>query len=273
MEVKKNRNNLRLDLITSKNVNISEPSDIKSFFEIVLKVVIVLYVIFLLFGLIANIVVDNISTQTQLRIEKVLNLTVRKNNLNDKYPRELKKLERIKREIMKRDDTLKGKSTLPIYIKPNSTVNAFLMPNGSIFVTEGILKRKYSDEELTFILAHEIGHYSNKDHIHTLCKKFMFKMMCLIFSNNNDEVTKVFEKARNIENLKYSKFRESKADKYAGEMLIKIYGSTKGGVMLLKDLKKNSLVPEFAYVFLDHPSNNVRIKKLQKLEKRIKKGS
>ena len=41
-------------------------------------------------------------------------------------------------------------------------VNAFAAPNGYIYVTKGLLKIIESDDELAFVLAHEIGHLEKK---------------------------------------------------------------------------------------------------------------
>ncbi|HEV8176246.1 MAG TPA: M48 family metalloprotease, partial [Gemmatimonadales bacterium] len=38
------------------------------------------------------------------------------------------------------------------------TINAFALPGGQIFITEGLLKRLESDGQLAGVLGHEIGH-------------------------------------------------------------------------------------------------------------------
>ncbi len=48
--------------------------------------------------------------------------------------------------------------TYRIFIMPTSSPNAFAMPGGVLFVTQGLLEMVKSEAELVAILGHEIGH-------------------------------------------------------------------------------------------------------------------
>lgn len=56
-------------------------------------------------------------------------------------------------------------SEFRIYVLNQPGLNAFILPNGAMFVQSGLLLRMTSTSELAFVLAHEIVHYTNK---HTL---------------------------------------------------------------------------------------------------------
>ena len=50
-------------------------------------------------------------------------------------------------------------STFSVHIQNSLTANAFIMPNGAIVVTSGLLLRLETRAELLMILGHELGHY------------------------------------------------------------------------------------------------------------------
>ena len=42
------------------------------------------------------------------------------------------------------------------------------LPGGLIIVTDGLLEQVESENELAFVLGHELGHYRNRDHLRAL---------------------------------------------------------------------------------------------------------
>ena len=59
------------------------------------------------------------------------------------------------------------KQNLKFYVLKSNVVNAVCMPDGSIFVTVGLLSQIESEAQLAFVLAHEISHYTLKHGIKT----------------------------------------------------------------------------------------------------------
>lgn len=52
-----------------------------------------------------------------------------------------------------------------LFIGPEETKkDAFVLPDGTIYITSGLVLATDSDDELAFILAHEISHAMAKDH-------------------------------------------------------------------------------------------------------------
>ncbi|MEM9173092.1 MAG: M48 family metallopeptidase, partial [Pseudomonadota bacterium] len=58
--------------------------------------------------------------------------------------------------------------TFSVQIMPESDPNALALPGGYIYVTRGLLDQVESENELAFVLAHELGHYEGRDHIRQL---------------------------------------------------------------------------------------------------------
>ena len=117
---------------------------------------------------------------------------------------------------------------------------------------------------LTFVIAHEMAHYKNKDHLMNL-RKGISNASIIIFmsivSPNNQEASKIIEGTLSLSDLKYSRSVEAKADLYAAKSLNELYGRTTGGVQVLKILSgQDTGAPE---VLSDHPDIQKRIEKLQ----------
>ncbi len=57
---------------------------------------------------------------------------------------------------------------LQLAILEEESPNAFAVPGGAIYVTRGLLDSVESENELAFVLGHEIGHFRNRDHLRGL---------------------------------------------------------------------------------------------------------
>ena len=52
--------------------------------------------------------------------------------------------------------------------------NAFALPGGEIWVTTGLLEQTESENEIAFVLGHEIGHFRSRDHLRSLGRGLLF---------------------------------------------------------------------------------------------------
>lgn len=55
-----------------------------------------------------------------------------------------------------------------VAIAPSDDANAMALPGGWIVVTGGLLEAVSSENELAFVLGHELGHFRNRDHLRGL---------------------------------------------------------------------------------------------------------
>ena len=244
------------------NVNVGSPDDGKDFLILIGWLFALIIVIIFFFNSIAGYVIDCMSLDTQIKIERIFDSTNFDKKISDKkYNNQLKKINTIKRRIIKLDSRLQNRE-LPAHILTNKEINAMLYPNGSIAVTTGLLDLKPTDEELTFVLAHEIGHYSNKDHLKSISKQ-IFIMSLAMMLGQDIQVEKIVSGIAEIEFLSHSRQQERKADLYANKALTKLYGKNDSAISLMKKLEKNRKRKEFLTYFSTHPSTEERIKLLE----------
>ena len=260
-----NQNNnyeAQLALITEDNVNVGSSDDGKDFLILVGWLLALIAVVIFFFNSIAGFVIDRISIETQTKIEQIFDVAKLDKKFSDKkYNKQLNNLNSIKNKITKLDKRIQNKE-LPLYIVKDKQINAMLYPNGSIAVTTGLLDLNPTEDELAFVLAHEIGHYSNKDHLKSVSKKILIVSLALMLGQDI-YVEKVVNGVAQAEFLSHSRQQEREADLYANNALIKLYGNNKAAISFMKKLNENIGNKEFYIYFSTHPSTEERIKLLE----------
>ena len=259
---KKSNYERQLALIQGKNVNVSEENPLIEFSKLIC--IIVILVVFILFSgeLIMEIIIDNLSAKTQNKIEKVLSCNCTQSN-STKYSNQILILNELKYKMIAFDKKLQDKSSFPIYVLDDKTINAMVTADGTIFFTSGLLEQELQEEELAFVLAHELGHYANRHHLKRISKLVLRTLIDTTLSNESS-VSPVVGSVTNLNTLSYSRTHELQADKYASRMLYYLYGNNTGGILFLKRLEKEYGSSEFANYFSTHPSLNKRYKLLKK---------
>ena len=265
---KNNNYNDQYSLIMGDNVNVGSSSDLKDFFILIGWIALAIIVFLMTFQLFANYLIDNMSVKNQMKIEKLL-ATKNRPAIPYEYNSSVKNLYRLERKIISSDSSIKHKEIFPIYVSESTDINAWVHPDGTIFFTKGILDENMSEQELAFVLAHEIGHYAHRDHLKSISKKLAIMFLCMI-SGNETELGVVVKGISNVDSLHHSKKQEKQADLYAGRMLIKIYGTNQGGIDAMRRIKEKEKYPEFLQYISDHPLTTDRISLLQNQQKRIK---
>lgn len=62
-------------------------------------------------------------------------------------------------------------------IADEQSPNALALPGGLIVVTSGLLDQIESENELAFVLGHELGHFNNRDHLRQLGRAALLGLM------------------------------------------------------------------------------------------------
>lgn len=52
-----------------------------------------------------------------------------------------------------------------VVITPDASRNAFVLPDETIVISSGLVSECATDDELAFVMAHELSHISSKDHV------------------------------------------------------------------------------------------------------------
>jgi len=149
-----------------------------------------------------------------------------------------------------------------IEFKDISDINAFICPSKQIVFTKGTLEEIQDDEALFFVLAHEIGHYKNKDTFRSIVKAVMVSLFLGFIEDEH-----AGEGAYGLLALSYSRSQEFDADCFAALKTQQVYGSTDGGKRFFEYVAQKQSSPQWSYYFKTHPAFTKRIANLKKCVK------
>lgn len=110
------------------------------------------------------------------------------------------------------------------YIVESSTVNAFAVPDGSVFVTTGLLKYMGRDQAaLAGVLAHEIGHIARRHGAETMQSRWGYQLLSAVLFGFGDSAVKMAGDMTNqIVGLGYGRVMELEADLCAARYLLQL---------------------------------------------------
>lgn len=243
------------------NVNVSPISHFKEFLILLCGLFGIFLIIYIILGFTVNIIIPWLP----FKIEKTIGEFYSKTYPDTKKTKDEIYLQKILFELVKNfpDKNLSYK----IHITPNANANAISLPGNNIIVFSGLLKEVTSENEIAFILSHELGHFANKDHLHGIGKGLVLLIMSITLLGADNSITEFLEKSFLTVNMKFSQEQEKLADKFALELLNKRYGHVGGATDFFKRINKKEKASKFTYFLSTHPHPQSRIKYLQELIK------
>lgn len=146
-------------------------------------------------------------------------------------------------------------------IDDNETVNAFSLAGGNIWVTSGLLNAVENDDELAFVIAHEISHEDRKHNMRRVQILFRAKE----FGGEEAEYFAMI--AQNLATMPFAKYQEFEADEWGAYLMHKAGYDTKGAIDFFNKLAQISGdegEKDLGYIFRTHPYTKDRISNLNK---------
>lgn len=146
-------------------------------------------------------------------------------------------------------------------------VNAFAAPWGYVYVTQGMLNFATSEDELAFVMAHEVGHVANRDSIKSFKKSILFNIGVALLGRQSETLGNIGGIGAGLLMLHYSRDDERDSD-VAGSTFAYAAGyDPEGGIAffnrLMKEVEKNH-PSSIEHIFLTHPPTSDRITSTQK---------
>ena len=251
-------------ILINDNSNVTETNPLKDLFKIATQLFLIVIIIYFSVFILSGIFIKTMPTDKQIKLENTISKlsTLKTENISNE---EKSRLEYIKKKILSKDKKFPKTSKLEINITPDERMNAFCYPNGNIYITSGLYKKLKNEDELAFVIAHEMAHYKNRDHLMALRKNISAAAVMLVMSvvsPNDNAASKVVSSGIDASDLSYSRGVEKKADNYAKKALLSLYGNTSGGVKALEILDKEAII-HFDLIST-HPDTRKRIENLKK---------
>lgn len=184
---------------------------------------------------------------------------------------EVKKIQTLLDSLVSQMDK-KNQRPFKIFVVEKKETNALALPGGNIVLYSGLLQEIGSENELAMILAHELGHFANRDHLRGLGRSFLFFIVSTAILGGNNSAAQSFMNSSGILTNTYSRVQESNADKFALAILVKKFGHAGGAIDFFKRLASKETLPELTHYLSTHPASFKRIESLGKIiaEKKYK---
>ena len=155
------------------------------------------------------------------------------------------------------------------------TVNAFALPGGPIFITEGLLGRLRTEGELAGVLGHEIGHVIARHASERLAKQQLTQglISAVVVGSSDYTSAQIAQLAGSMINMKYGRDDELESDALGVRIAFEAGYDPRAmaGVMeILAKASSGSQQPEFASTHPAPENRQARIR--EEIAKRFPSG-
>ena len=237
--------------LPDESVNVSEKNPLKELGVLLLGMTGVFLSLYLILGFFVDSAIAALPLEVEQRWSKSLEFELGDGAI-ESHPR----LD----SIMKYLQESSGDTTpVEIHLLKEKGFNAFAAPGLKIYVLQDLVDSVQSDEELAFVLAHELGHFQGRHHLRGLGRSVVLTIVSLFFFGQNSEVVSFFTPAIGSLQNHYSREQEREADEFGAQMLYNAYGSLDGGIDFFKRLQKLDNTPEFLKWMSTHPGHEERL--------------
>lgn len=175
-------------------------------------------------------------------------------------------VKRVGAKVVNNSDAHKTNYPFQFYVlADNRTVNAFALPGGPIFITEALLTRLQSEDQLAGVLGHEVGHVIARHSAEQMSKQELSQGIAGAAGVATGDVNSAYyaQVVANMVNMKYGRDDELESDDLGVRFMIQAGYNPEAliGVMdILEEASGGSQVPEFQST---HPSPSNRRDKIK----------
>lgn len=241
------------------NDNVSHDQPVREFVVLFFGIAIFLLILFWTLALFVEWAVDYISPEMEAKIFS--SITVSASELVDSGdPRQLE----LQRLVNGLQECIQIAYPLKVYLIDSDDANALAFPGGLIIVFNGLLDKVFSENGLSYVLAHELAHFKNRDHLRGMGRGIVFTALAALLTGAGSEITGLFAPTMRFSQAQYSQERESLADRYALLALECYYGHVGGATEFFEAIKRDDNKKDYTglHYFSSHPEAQKRINNL-----------
>lgn len=257
--------------LPQRNDNVSEEHPLKDFVYILSVLALASIVVFVLLGYAVDWAVDKLSPQAEATLNRMMASSVSAMPV-EASPSQVRVAALV--AGMQHCAGVNGSPAVSLY--KSDAPNAVVFPGARMVVFTGLLTRVKSENGLAFVLAHELAHVANRDHLRAMGRGIVLFGISAVLTGSDSGVTDLLAPATHLGHAKYSRERESLADARALDILNCRYGHAGGATELFLALKgEDAGSSNFAHYVGSHPSMQARIAALEKriVEKHLSVGA
>jgi predicted Zn-dependent protease len=241
------------------NVNVSPTSPVKEFVLLTGGLVAIAVGAYFLLGVAVNLVAPRLSVDFEKKLATALMPKIGQDL-------EFKEREAYLQAIV---DRMQRCARLPYEFKVHydraAQFNAVALPGGHIIVFGGLFNAAEAENELAFVLAHEMGHYANRDHLKAMGRGLVLMAISSALFGADSGLSGVIGSGLNLTELSFSREQETDADAYALATINCAYGHINGALQFMGKFPAEADPGEIGHYFSSHPEIQRRIAHLQEI--------
>ncbi|MDX1920027.1 MAG: M48 family metallopeptidase [Candidatus Caenarcaniphilales bacterium] len=248
------------------NLNVTDQFPLKELFVLLAGFIGIFIAAYVILGFAVELIMPHIDLKTENKLMKLMNSSASPTKEIAGIPIGLRqKNDRLLENVLRKLISNSSMSLPEIKIRyvNNETINAYAHIDGTIEIHSALFSKMSTENELAFVIAHELGHYAYKDNLKVLGRKLVLLFLGTTFLGADNGLNKMMLNTLGATESKFNQVQEERADKYAIELLNKTYGHIGGAnSSFSKILKTNE--PEALYVFSTHPNPSKRLETISR---------
>lgn len=151
------------------------------------------------------------------------------------------------------------------------TINAFALPGGQIFITEGLLSKLQTEAQLAGVLSHEMGHVIERHTAQQMAKSQLGNLFVVAVatgaSENNSSgqgysAATIAAVVNKMMQLRFSRHDESQADLWGVKLMEEVGFDPKAMIQVMEILKAQGGGGNTPAIFQTHPNPDLRIQQI-----------
>lgn len=241
-----------------ENVNVSSTHPLKEFFVLLGGALGLLVVVYVVLGFAVDLVVHRLPAE----VEEGLGAMYSGMYGGIEETEEGKRLQELLESLT--EEFPDGRGHYSVHFVNSPVVNAMALPGGNIVVYSGLVEELESENELAFVLAHELGHFENRDHLRGLGRGLVLVVISATVLGHDNEVTRFLMSSLTNVEMKFSQRQELQADSFALDLLNRKYGHAAGSADFFARLSEKKKRSRLSHYFATHPHPEDRVKALEK---------
>ena len=247
------------------NVNVSRTSPLKEFAILLGGILGIIIVVYAALGIALDFIVTSLPVSIEQKLGSLYSSIYEDSEVTPAGTALQSMLDRLADEIPSNKISGQPHPEYKVHIIPETRENAMALPGGNIVIFSALVQGAGSENELAFVLAHELGHFANRDHLRGLGRRLvLLAASAALFGGESRVSGLIMNSLLNVE-MKFSQHQESAADLWALDLLNRRYGHVAGATDFFKRMSNQEKRGRFLYYFATHPFPEHRIKNLEKM--------
>ncbi len=242
------------------NVNVSPTHPLKEFAVLAGGLLAIVVAVYLILGLAVDLIVPRLSMDLE---EKLAGTFIGRLVETDEVADTTRALQTLVDRLQ--DGCAPLPYTITVHVQQSDAVNAAALPGGHMVVFTGLLAEMTSENELAFVLAHELGHYAHRDHLRGLGRALVLMTASTVLLGADNSISSMIGQGTVLTELSFSRKQETQADEFALETLFCHYGHVADATSFFSKIPEDRDPGRFGHYFASHPQNRRRIGHLEDL--------